>query len=99
MTAKILIKRRFKKGKPKEIISLLNELRTRAMDQPGYISGMTMVGHNDPQLFLVIGTWRDIEDWLRWKSSGVRHSLEASLEIYQEGETNYEEYVLGPPHS
>jgi antibiotic biosynthesis monooxygenase (ABM) superfamily enzyme len=39
MQAKILIKRKFNKGKKKEIIALLKELRSMAMQQPGYISG------------------------------------------------------------
>ena len=99
MIAKIIIKRRFKKGKTKEIISLLNELRVGAMNQPGYISGVTMVDYHDSQNFLVIGTWRSMDDWLSWKSNDIRSSFEATLEIYQEGETSYEEYVLGAPNS
>jgi len=98
MIEKILIKRRFRKGKTREIISLLNELRIGAMNQPGYISGVTMVGHEDPQLFLVIGTWRSMDDWMNWKSSDTRNSFEATLDVYQEDHTTYEEYVLGAPH-
>ena len=49
MNAKILIKRKFKKGKKKEIISLLKELRTGALSQPGYISGQTLASYDDPQ--------------------------------------------------
>ena len=37
MQAKILIKRKFIKGKKAEIIALLKELRSRALQQPGYI--------------------------------------------------------------
>lgn len=95
MLAKILIKRRFKKGKTKEIVSLLNELRSGAMSQPGYISGITLMSHEDPQNFLVIGTWQNIDYWLKWKGNQARTSLEAMLEIYQEGPAVYEEYVVG----
>ena len=80
MQAKILIKRRFQTGKKKEIISVLRELRSRAMGQPGYISGQTLASPGDPQLLLVIGSWKD---------------LEQILESYQVGDTEYEEFVLG----
>ena len=43
MLAKVLIKRRFKSGRTKEIVSLLNDMRSAAMRQPGYISGLTLM--------------------------------------------------------
>lgn len=95
MLAKVLIKRRFKHGKTKEIVSLLNQLRSGAMSQPGYISGITLIGHEDPENFLVIGTWQDIDNWFAWKESQTRKSLESMLEIYQTGPTVYEEYNVG----
>ncbi|MBW2582766.1 MAG: hypothetical protein JRE36_04125, partial [Deltaproteobacteria bacterium] len=54
MNAKILIKRRFKKGKQKEIIALLRELRSSALHQSGYISGETLTSSEDPQALMVI---------------------------------------------
>ncbi len=72
MNAKILIKRRFKKGKQKEIIALLRELRSRALHQPGYISGETLSSSEDPQVLMVIGTWQDMENWYKWKQNSVQ---------------------------
>ena len=43
MPAKILIKRQFKDGSIREVSALLNEFRSGAMNQPGYISGETLV--------------------------------------------------------
>ena len=43
MLAKVLIKRRFKKGTNKEVRALLNEFRAGAMNQPGYITGQTLL--------------------------------------------------------
>ena len=97
MVAKILIKRRFKQGKTKEILALLNEFRAGAMGQPGYISGVTMTAKDDPQTYLVIGTWQTMEDWLAWKENPKRKSFEEMLEIYLEKPTEYEEYLLGSP--
>ena len=99
MVAKILIKRRFKKGKTQEILSLLHDFRTEAMKQPGYISGTTLVARHDPRTILVIGTWQTMENWQAWKENDARASFEAMLEIYQEAPTQYEEYLLGAPSS
>ena len=95
MNAKILIKRKFKKGKKKEIISLLKELRTGALSQPGYISGQTLASYDDPQTLLVIGTWQDMQSWHKWRENDTRTTLERMLETYQEGSTEYQEFILG----
>ncbi|MGD9301046.1 MAG: antibiotic biosynthesis monooxygenase [Desulfobacterales bacterium] len=95
MNAKILIKRRFKKGKQKEIAALLRELRSGALNQPGYISGETLTSSDDPQVLMVIGTWRDMDSWNNWKQNNTRQTLEQMLETYQEESTEYQEYTLG----
>jgi len=95
MNAKILIKRRFKKGKQKEILALLRELRSGALQQPGYVSGETLTSSDDPQELMVISTWHDMESWYKWKQNITRQTLEQMLEIYQEKSTEYQEYTLG----
>lgn len=97
MPAKILIKRRFKEGAIKEVTMLLNEFRSGAMNQPGYISGETLVKEDDSHTLLVIGTWRNMQSWKNWKDNPKRKAFEDMLEIYQEGPTEYEEYHLGLP--
>lgn len=97
MLAKVLIKRRFKKGKSKEVIALLNEFRSGAMNRKGYVSGHTLVAADDPQTLLVISTWQSLEDWLAWKNGRTRKSFEAMMEVYQEGATEFEEYILQAP--
>jgi heme-degrading monooxygenase HmoA len=95
MNAKILIRRKFKTGKQREIIALLRELRSGALHQPGYISGETLTSTEEPQTMMVIGTWQDMESWYNWKQNSTRQTLEKMLEIYQEGSTEYQEYTLG----
>jgi quinol monooxygenase YgiN len=95
MQAKILIKRKFKKGKKKEIIALLKELRSRALQEPGYISGETLSSSDQPQTLMVIGTWQDMDSWHRWKANDTRNTLEKMLATYQEGSTEYQEFILG----
>jgi len=96
--AKILIKRRFKEGSLKEVAALLNEFRSGAMNQPGYISGETLVKNDEPHILLVIGTWQKMQNWKNWKNNPKRKAFEDMLEIYQEGSTEYEEYYQGLLH-
>ncbi len=95
MIAKIIIKRRFVEGKSKQILALLNEIRSKAMNQPGYISGETLSKKDYPQNMAVIATWQSMEDWLEWKNSEERNKYEAMIEIYQTRPTEFEEYLLG----
>ena len=95
MIAKIIIKRRFVKENTPQVLSLLNKMRTIAMDQPGYISGETLMQKDFPENMAVIATWQRMADWLAWKNSEERKTYEAMLEIYQTRPTQYEEYHLG----
>jgi heme-degrading monooxygenase HmoA len=95
MLAKVLIRRQFKTGHTKEIVALLNDMRSAAMGQPGYHSGLTLMEPDNPNTMLVISTWQTLKDWNRWKANAERIRLESMLEIYQEGSTRYEEYVVG----
>ena len=95
MQAKILIKRKFIKGKKSEIIALLKELRSGAMQQPGYISGETLSSIEQPQTLMVISSWQDLESWHNWSENDTRKTLEKMLETYQEGATEYQEFTLG----
>lgn len=97
MIAKILIKRRFKEGNTPQIVQLLNEIRKIAMSWPGYQSGETLTKSGYPNDMVVISTWQSLEEWQAWKESNERKQYEAMLEVYQEGPTVYEEYLLGSP--
>jgi heme-degrading monooxygenase HmoA len=95
MQAKIIIKRKFIKGKQREIIALLRELRSGALQQPGYISGETLTSAEDPQTLVVIGSWQDMESWINWRENDTRKTLERMLETYQETSSEYQELTLG----
>ena len=95
MIAKIIIKRRFVKENTPQILSLLNKMRSIAMNQHGYISGETLMQSEFPENMAVIATWQSMKDWIAWKNSEERKTYEAMLEIYQTRPTQYEEYYLG----
>ncbi len=97
MAVKVFIKRHIKKDKTEAALELLNEFRSQALKQPGYISGETLVNHYDPCKITVVSTWQTIDDWIRWQESNVRSDKEDQLEGLQEGPTDFEIYDLGPP--
>ena len=97
MQAKILIKRKFNKGKKREIIALLKELRAMALQQPGYISSETMQRLEDPSQITVVSMWKDIEAWETWKNSESRLANENEVRDLLVGQTEYEHYSLGLP--
>jgi hypothetical protein len=48
MIVKVMIRRKIQEGKAREVFALLNKFRSDAMNQKGYISGETLVNHDDP---------------------------------------------------
>ena len=54
MPVKVMIKRKWKVNKPEDLLPLLAELRSRAKEQPGYISSETLRSLDDPEDFLVV---------------------------------------------
>jgi heme-degrading monooxygenase HmoA len=56
----------------KELIKLINKVRTVASKQPGFITGETFVNIDDPCIVIVISTWRTAEDWKAWDESTDR---------------------------
>lgn len=96
MAVKVIINRRIREGKAKEVFALLKKFRSKAMDQEGHITGETLIGLDDPQKVLVIATWQSRDNWLKWKDNPDRRAHEALLEPYLEGPTECEEYSLGP---
>ena len=95
MVVKVLIKRKIKEGKTREVFSLLNKFRSDAMAQKGYISGETLINHDNPQEILVIAMWQGIESWLKWKENSEREANEAKIAQWLEEPTTYNTYVLG----
>jgi heme-degrading monooxygenase HmoA len=95
MAVKVFIKRYIKKGKTEDTLALLNEVRSQALKQSGYISGETLINHYDPSNITVVSTWQTIDDWIRWQESDERAVQEDLLESLQEGPANFEIYDLG----
>ena len=94
MIVKVMIKRKIKEGKTREVFTLLNKFRSDAMNQKGYISGETLINHDDPMEILVISIWQGMENWLEWKENPERKANEFLLEKWLEEPTSYKSYVF-----
>ena len=98
MTLKVFIKRHVRQGKIDEALAMLNDFRSMAIRQPGYISGETLVNHYDNRSIAVVSTWHSLEDWIQWQESKERETNEAQLEDLLEEPTKYEIYDVGRHH-
>jgi heme-degrading monooxygenase HmoA len=67
MIAKIIIKRKFLKGNKKQVLALLNKMRSGAMNQPEYISGETLVKLDQRHHLTLICSWQSMKSWNAWK--------------------------------
>ena len=95
MAIKVMIKRHIKEGQAQNAFELLNKFRRHAMEQPGYISGETLVNHYDQRTLLVVSSWQDIDDWIRWQENDQRVAIEEELKEMLEEPTRYEIFDLG----
>ena len=77
---RIIIERRCRPDKEKEIEDLLIELRIKAMQQRGFLSGETLKSVDDPMLWLVVSTWVDADMWQAWENSPERRKIMNKME-------------------
>jgi antibiotic biosynthesis monooxygenase (ABM) superfamily enzyme len=52
---KVVIERKIKAGKESEAWDLLHELRSKAIQQPGYVTGETLMRYDDSSLWFTLG--------------------------------------------
>lgn len=95
MIVKVIILRRAQQGLDSQLLPMLIKLRAMAMQQPGYVSGETLISADDPEEVLVISTWRSVEDWNAWLASEERAKLQGQIDALIGNETLYQVYYAG----
>jgi heme-degrading monooxygenase HmoA len=80
MAVKIIIRRKVRKGKERQLLPLLLDIRSKAITQSGYISGETLINVNDPEEFVVIGTWKSVDHWKAWEASKERGEIQRRID-------------------
>jgi heme-degrading monooxygenase HmoA len=69
------------------------------MNQRDYISGETLINHDDPMEILVVSMWQGMKNWLKWKENPERRANETLIERWLTGPTTYESYVFSTSHA
>jgi heme-degrading monooxygenase HmoA len=64
-----------KPNQERALEGMLQDLRSKAMRQQGYISGETLVGIDVPSTYIVISTWTRVEAWKAWENSRERQEI------------------------
>jgi heme oxygenase (mycobilin-producing) len=90
---KVLMERTIKGQQVREIVRLLRMLRVKAIQQPGFISGETLHAVDDPNHYLVIGTWENLADWEDWFNNPERKEMQADLDKFLEEPTKIRVYT------
>jgi heme-degrading monooxygenase HmoA len=92
MAIKVLMHRKIKPGKEKELSETVRALRFKAIVARGYISGETLRSVEDPSIQLVISTWKSIEDWNNWFNTPERKAFQEKLDVILEEPTKIAAY-------
>ena len=75
MAVKVLQERVPTQGSWRDMNAILRELRILGMNQPGFISGETMLSATNQGTTLVISTWAHINDWKAYENSSQRLAM------------------------
>jgi len=53
----------------KDVEPILMQLRSHAMQYPGFVSAENLVSEEDSSIIMIISTWETIENWRTWVRS------------------------------
>jgi len=59
----------------KDLEPILMQLRSHAMQYPGFVSTENLVSEEDSSIVIMISTWETIENWRTWLDSSITQDL------------------------
>jgi len=59
----------------KDVEPILMQLRSHAMQYPGFVSAENLVSEEDLSVVVMISTWETVENWRAWVESRVTQDL------------------------
>lgn len=80
MAIKIIIRRRIPKGKEAQALPLLLELRSKAINQAGYISGETLRNIYDIEDYVFLSSWKSVNHWKVWDESKEGEEIQRRID-------------------
>ncbi len=93
MTVSVIIQRSVKdESIGRELVPLITALRTKVLDQPGFLTAQTFSCLDCRGEYLVISTWHSLEDWYRWMNHPERQSIQDKVDKLLGEKTRYRYY-------
>ena len=93
MAVSVIITRTIKDSSVWEkLSSLIVQLRSRAIVQPGYLNAQTFSCLDCEGEYLVISNWNTLEDWNRWINSEERLAIQNKVDDLVGEKTVYRYY-------
>jgi heme-degrading monooxygenase HmoA len=59
-----------------DIQDIFLQLRSNAIQYPGFVGAENLAGEQDASLFVFVSTWNTVEDWRLWETSRIRTELQ-----------------------
>ncbi len=69
---RVLIERRFLEGMQQELERVVTDVIHAAVRAPGYLSGEILRDTKDRNHYVVVSSWRSVENWEAWLVSPER---------------------------
>ncbi len=89
---KIHIRRSVADQNKEELMTLIRQLRSTIVGQPGYLSSETLKRVDTPDEILVVSKWQSDFYWRQWYDSPMRSEIQAKIDELLGTETQYEIY-------
>ena len=89
---KIHIRRSVTDENKEELMTLIRQLRSTIVGQPGYLSSETLNRIDTPGEILVVSKWQSDFYWKQWYDSPIRSEIQAKIDDLLDTETRYEIY-------
>lgn len=96
MAVRVIIERSVSADNQGEVAELLMELRSRAIHQPGYVSGETLFSVDRPGTHLVISTWENLRDWKSWEKDAKRWEIVSKIEALLNSPSRVSVFATSP---
>lgn len=93
MAVSIVIRRTVKDEETaSKLAPLIIQLRSKAMIQPGFITGQTFSCLDCEGEYMVISTWNTLDDWNRWMHDEERTAIQQQVDELLGERTGYRYY-------
>jgi heme-degrading monooxygenase HmoA len=89
---KIHIRRSVNAENKEALMTLIRQLRSTIVGQPGYLSSETLNRVDAPEEILVVSKWQSDFYWRQWYDSPERSKIQAKIDELLGTKTRYEIY-------